>query len=171
MKNFLKYSRPFLLSIGVALLFFVVFFIITTVTKEKEPQPAPDITGVAYDETTLFSLSENFGLQGTALVFVDPMIEEDLLHVTSLMTANDGRSDVVAVSVSDHPFNVQKAEIEEMSLDEVRFVFDADGEMAKTYGISGTPVTYFIDKNGMIQDAHLGGISANTLNKAFNKIA
>ena len=171
MKNFLKHARPFLVSLCVAVVFLAVFFIITAITGDIEPQPAPDITGVAYDETSLYSLSENFGEHGTVLVFVDPMIEEDLLYLAKLMVLDISGEQVVAVSISDQPFAAQKTEIERLAVESVRFVFDTDGEMAKTYGISGSPVTYFIDKNGMILDAHLGHINTKTLEKSFAAIA
>lgn len=171
MNNLLKHARPFLVSLGVAVVFLAVFFIVTAVTGKKDPQPAPDITGVAYDETSLYSLSENFGDHGTVLVFLDPMIEEDLLYLAKLMMLDIDREQVVAVSISDQPFAAQKTEIERLAVESVRFVFDTDGEMAKTYGISGSPVTYFIDKNGMILNAHLGHINTKTLEKAFKQIA
>ena len=171
MKNFLKHSRPFLVAAAVALIFFISFLLVTKLAGKKDPQPAPDITGVAYDETSLYSLSENFGEHGTVLVFVDPMAEEDLQYLAELTAMDPDRQQVLAVSVSDQSFATQKAEIRRLALESVRFVFDLDGEMAKTYGISGTPVTYIIDKNGMILDAHLGHLNTKTLEKSFQKIA
>lgn len=171
MKNLLKHTRPFLVSLCVAVVFLAALFIISAVTEKKEPQPAPDITGVAYDETSLYSLSENYGTHGTVLVFLDPMKEEDLQYLSSLNAMDPKKEQVIAVSLSEEPFAAQKEKIEGAQLQETRILFDPNGEMAKTYGISGSPVTYFIDKNGMIVDARLGRINAKTLEKAFAKIA
>ncbi len=171
MNNFLKYTRPFLVSLCVAVIFLAAFFIITAIGGDKEPKPAPDITGVSADETSLYSLSENFGSHGTVLVFLDPMIEKDLLYLAEIMMMDPQREQVIAVSISKEPIAAQKSEIARLAVESVRFLFDVDGEMAKTYGISASPVTYFIDKNGMILDAHLGHINTQTLEKGFKKIA
>lgn len=171
MHSAFKYIRPFLLSLCIGLVFLAAFHIITAIGGDKDPQPAPEITGVCYDETSLYSLSENFGSHGTVLVFLDPMIEKDLLYLSEMMKMDPQGEQIIAVSISKEPFAAQKSEITRLAVESVRFLFDTDGEMAKTYGISASPVTYFIDKNGMILDAHLGHINTETLEKGFKKIA
>ena len=163
-------ARPFIIMAGVVLLFLASFYIVDSISKNKEPEPAPDITGVSYDEATLYSLSENFGATGTVLIFFDPYEEETMSLLEELIAAGGGRADIFAVSVSKEPIHAQKERLETLA-EGCRILFDTDGEMAITYGISGVPVTYFIDKNGMIQDAFLRGISAKTLESSFASIA
>lgn len=171
MKRIFSVLRPFIIMTGIVLLFVLCFYLVDALTRNKEPQPAPDFMALCYDESSLFSLSENFGQTGSAVVFFDPADEKSALHLAAVMVANGDRADVIGVSVSKEPFTAQKEQIEKYDLSSARILFDHEEKVAETYGISGVPVTYFIDKDGRIREAHLGGISAKTLEKCFQKIA
>lgn len=169
-EKILRLARPFIIMTGIVLLFAASFYIVDAVSKKKEPQPAPEITGVAYDETSLYSLSDHRGQKGTILTFFDPAQEDTVTLLETLIAANRGRVEILAVSVSALPIAEQKAFLSSVESG-CRILFDVDGKMAETYGISGVPVTYFIDKNGLIQDAFLRGISAKTLEETIAAIA
>lgn len=171
MKTFWKTARPFIVILAVVLIFLLTYWILDGIVQHKDPQPALDITGVEYDETSLFSLSDNYGKTGTALLFFDPAVSESTDLLGKVLEANGERVDVLAVSVSGEPMAAQKQPISELSLDSAHILFDVEGTMAKTYNITTTPITYFIDKNGLVQDAFLGKISADSLEKAIQEIA
>ncbi len=171
MKKFLNFLRPFLLVAVIAVIFVVALHIVDACTRNKKPQPAPDATLVAYDGTALFSLSDNRGKTGSVVVFFDPLQEKSAGPLADLLAANNGRADIIGISVSKESMDTQKEAIQKLGVDSARILFDLEGTAAKTYGISGVPVTYFIDKDGMILDAHLSGISAKTMEKCLNKIA
>ena len=65
----------------------------------------------------------------------------------------------------------QKRQLAELGIDFPHILFDLDGKMAETYNVHGTPVTYFIDKNGLIQDAFIASISEKSLRKALASLA
>ncbi len=171
--NSSRILRPFLIVLGVALVFILTFFILSLFIGDKEPQPAIDIVGVEKDGATLYSLSENFGKKGVALVF----FELEHRHSQEVMQrmvpkAKELGVEVVAVCVSDLSIkeSLQKMEALKMPLAE-HTLFDLQGEMAKKYNVSTAPCTYFIDKNGMMVDAYLGTISEDSIEKELKAIA
>jgi cytochrome c biogenesis protein CcmG/thiol:disulfide interchange protein DsbE len=48
--------------------------------------------------------------------------------------------------------------------------FDEDGKTAIDYGVSGTPETFLIDKNGVIRHKEIGPVDAAMLDKELSKI-
>lgn len=164
-----KNARRVLILLIVALIFVGAFFIAKGLLGEKEPQPAYDVSGVNY-EGKITSLSDHFNHQGTVLLFFDlqtPKAVELLEQVNKIAPNYD-----VAVMATLHGDDMEKKkqELEKLKIDPSIIIFDTDGEMAKTYNISATPITYFIDKNGNIVDAFVASISDETLKEAFESI-
>ena len=166
-----KIMRPFLVVLSVALIFFLTFYILTLFIHDKEPVPAPDIVGTRADGT-LYSLSENFGKQGVALIF----FELDHRHSQEAMEniipkAKELGIPVVAVCVSELSIEESQARIKELKLPAPDvLLFDIDGAMAKTYNVNPAPCSYFIDKNGMLLDAYPGPISAKSAEKELKEL-
>ena len=102
MQKIFSVLRPFLIMTGIVLLFVLCFYLVDAITRNKAPQPAPDFIALCYDETSLFSLSDNFGKSGSAVVFFDPAEEKSALHLAALLVANADRADVIGVSVSKY---------------------------------------------------------------------
>lgn len=48
-------------------------------------------------------------------------------------------------------------------------LLDADGEVSKAYGIASIPVTYFVDKNGIIRQIVRGSFVSENLTEAQSK--
>lgn len=172
MKNLPKYGRTAIVAAGVAIVFIVVYFIVSAIWKPKEPQYAPDITGVTADGQSLYSLADNFGKTGTVLVFFNHDTGKAIELMQQLTAAAPNYAvDVVAVATGKGSIEEQKAIMQQNNITIFpHTLFDLDGEMAKTYNVNGTPVTYFIDKNGIVVDAFIASISEKSLNKALASI-
>lgn len=168
-----KAARPILVIAGVAIVFLISYFIISAVWKEDEPQYAYDITGVTADGETLYSLSDNYGSTGTVLIFFNHDTGKAIELMQQLSAAApDYHVDVIAVATGEGTIEEQKAIMEENGITVFpHTLFDLDGEMAKTYNIHGTPITYFIDKNGLITEAFVASISEKSLHKCLAAIA
>lgn len=156
--------RTFLIVLSVALIFFLTFFILSLFIGKREPQPAIDIVGVTADGQSLYSLSESFGKESVVLVF----FELEHRHSQEVMQriipkAEELGVKVVAVCVSELSIEQSLARMKELEMPlPEHLLFDLKGEMAKTYNVTAPPCSYFIDKNGMIIDAYLGTISAQS---------
>ena len=167
-----KMMRTFLVVLVVALIFYLTFFVLTLFIKDQEPAPAPDIIGAQADGT-LYSLSENFGKQGVALIF----FELEHRHSQDAMgniipKAKELGVPVVAVCVSDLSVEQSQARMKELELPTPDILlFDVEGTMAETYRVDPPPCSYFIDKNGMLRDAYPGPISEKSAEKELKEIA
>lgn len=160
-----KNSRRVLIIGGVALLFLIAY-LVAGLLIGKEPQPALDITGPD-EKGTLHSLSDHFGKHPTVLLFFDTKTDkatELLEQVAALEKDYDAK--VMAVAVNGD-YEEQKSALEKMGARPSLLLFDVEGEMAKTYNVSTTPVTYFIDKSGMVQNVFLSSITDKTLKKTL----
>ncbi len=169
-----KYGRSALIVGAVAMVFLAAYLIISALWIPKDPKPAPDLTGVTADGKTLYSLSDNRGKSGTVLLFFDTETPKalELMQQLSAAVPKYETVDVVAVSVGKGSIEEQLSALKEQEITLFpHILFDTDGEMAKTYNIGNTPITYFIDKNGLIQDAYVASISEKSLEKALKSIA
>ncbi len=172
MKKSTKYVRTALILIAVALIFLISYLIIASVWKKNEHRYAPDITGVTADGKSLYSLSENLSRTGTLLVFFDHDTEKavELLQLISTV-APDYDVDVMAVATGEGTIEQQLTILKENEITVFpHTLFDLDGEMAETYNVTETPVTYFIDKTGRINDAYISSISEKSLRKELSAI-
>jgi hypothetical protein len=62
---------------------------------------------------------------------------------------------VLAINVGDREPDYA-AHIEESGYEHVWFGRDGKGEIARLYGVRSIPVTYLLDREGVIQYAHVG---------------
>lgn len=174
MRSFFKMTRPVWVVLATALLFIGLFFLIRALWRDPAPQAAPDITGVTADGESLYSLSDNRGRCGTVLIFFDLSTGKarDLMLLLSETAPRYPKADVIAVSTGEGSVSEQVAAMREAGITVFpHTLFDLDGEMARIYNIHGTPITYFIDKNGLVQEAFVASISAKSLEKALSAIA
>ena len=167
-----KIMRPFLIVLSVALVFCLTFFILTLFIQDKEPAPAPDLVGPQADGT-LYSLSENFGKQGVALIFFELKHRHSQEAMEKIVPkAKELGIPTIAVCVSDLSIEESQARIKELKLPAPDvLLFDVEGKMAETYHVDPAPCSYFIDKNGMLRDAYPGPISEKSAEKELKEIA
>ena len=166
MKKIWKYGRTTLVVLGVLLVFAISYLIVSSILNKNENRYAPDICGVTADKKS-YSLSDNLNKTGTLLIFFDcdtPKAVELMQSISKL--APSYNVDVMAVSTGEGTIEEQIALMKEKEITVFpHTLFDVDGEMAKTYNIKETPITYFIDKTGRICDAYVASISEKSLKK------
>lgn len=167
-----KIMRPFIVILAVALIFFLSFFVLSLfINEDKAPQPAPDVVGPKADGS-IYSLSDNFGKQGVALIFFELEHRHSVEAMQHLIPkAKEQKVEVVAVCVSQLPIEQSLAKMKELEIPQgTHTLFDLEGEMAKAYALTTAPCTYFIDKNGMIRDAYPGPISESSAEKELKAL-
>ncbi|GGR29886.1 TlpA family protein disulfide reductase [Deinococcus ruber] len=76
---------------------------------------------------------------------------------------------VVGVVFSDKDLNGIKSFIQQYGL-AYPSLLDPKLDTAISYGVSGVPETFFIDKNGMVRGYDQGGLTADRLNAGLNSI-
>ncbi len=167
-----KVMRPFLVVLAVALVFILTFYILTLFIHDKEPAPAPDLVGAQADGS-VYSLSENFGKQGVALIFFELEHRHSQEAMENIVPkAKELGVPTVAVCVSELSIEESQARIQELKLPAPDvLLFDVEGTLAETYHVDPAPCSYFIDKNGMLRDAYPGPISAASAEKELKEIA
>lgn len=117
---------------------------------------APDFTlpTLAGEELTLSDL------QGRAVLlnfwYLDcPPCKEEMPYLDAAGKSYDGRAHVVVLNVGDSESAVERyfgdAELN------MEVPFDFNGRVAAEYRIGFTPTTFFIDSNGVIRFAKIGG--------------
>lgn len=169
-----KYGKTAFIVAAVAVVFLAAYLIISALWQPREAQPALNVTGVTADGSSLYSLSDNQGKSGTVLIFFDLKTGNAVETMTLLshVAADYPSVDVMAVSTGEGTIPEQLASMKELGITAFpHTVFDLDGEMAKTYNVHGTPVTYFVDKNGLVQDCFISVISEKSMRKAMDRIA
>lgn len=171
MSRFLKGGHPVLVIIGVALIFLITFMAVTLLWGGTKEQPAYDVTGVLSDGKTLYSLSDNYGKTGSVLLFYDM---EDATSAELMETfaaiAPEYKADILAVSISQKPMEEQLQMLKEAGITFPHLLFDPEGTIAETYNVHVPPTTYFIDKNGLVQDVYPGPISEKSIRKELKAI-
>lgn len=64
---------------------------------------------------------------------------------------------ILTVNIGEKQEVVQAfAEVRKLSM---RILLDEDGSIARTYRVSGIPVSFFIDREGVIRARHLGPLN------------
>lgn len=167
-------QKRILILLGVVATFLVAFLLVSFLMKSvgKQKMPAreiagPDAAGI------LHALSDERGEDGAVLIFFDtntPQATNLLETISSL--EKDYQSKVIAIAINGE-YDHQKKEIAKLKLSkETLVLYDVENKMAETYNVSATPVTYFIDKNGMMLKKYsfLGSIKESTLKEAFSAI-
>ncbi len=163
--------RTVFILIGVFVLIFVIYLVLSVLFKEKSA--AYDFTGVAADGSHV-TLSDNYTKRGTALVFYDTETPRAVETVQQLEKAAKKfpTVDLITVSIDAGTLKERIAKSEKAGLTALpHSLYDVDGELAKLYNISATPCIYFIDKDGIVQDGYIGIISEDSLQSELEGIA
>lgn len=162
-------KRRIWIILGLVLICLAAYLLASLILGGK-PQPAYNIIGPD-QKGTLHSLSDQFGRRGTVLLFFDTKTEK-AIELLEQIAGLSGNYDVNVVTVAvNGDYEKQKKELARLKLPEkILVLFDVEGEMAKTYNINSTPVTYFIDKNGMVQDVFLSSITDKSLKKSMDAL-
>ncbi|MBQ7090944.1 MAG: TlpA family protein disulfide reductase [Clostridia bacterium] len=163
--------RTILILIGIFILIFAIYLVLSILLKEKAP--AYDFTGTAADGSHI-TLSDNYTKCGTAVLFYDTATPRAVDTVKQLEKAAKKFKtvDFITVSVDEGTLEEQVAKSKEAGLTPFdHSLYDMDGKLAKLYNISATPCLYFIDKDGIVQDAYLGIISDDSLQSELENIA
>ncbi len=84
-----------------------------------------------------------------------PPCKEEMPYLDAVGKAYEGRAHVVVLNIGDSESSVERyfgdAELN------MRVPFDFDGRIAAEYSIGFTPTTFFIDSDGIIRFAKIGG--------------
>lgn len=164
-------ARTVFILIGIFVLIFVLYLVLSVLLKEKAP--AYDFTGVAADGSHV-TLSDNYEKCGSLILFYDT--ETPRAVDTYLQVAKAAKKfptvDIITVSVDAGTLEERIAKSTEAKLTPFdHSLYDVDGKLAELYNISATPCLYFIDKDGIVQDAYLGIISEDSLQSELKAIA
>ena len=163
----MKYLKMACVCLVVALVFIAAYFIIKPFIEEDKE--AIDFSGGTASGEVL-SLSDNFGKTGTVLCFFDPQAEQSLQLVEQLVDTVNGRADIIAVAVTD----LEAQDALALMSDKIKTIehLIVDGtEAVEKYRISSPPITYFIDRDGLVISTYLYKISDKSLNKELDKLA
>ena len=165
-------GRTVLIIVAVFILMIVLYLALTVIFKEKPP--AVDFTGVSASSSHV-TLADNYGKSGTLLVFYDTETEKavETMKLIQKHAPDYPTVDILSVSVDQGTLEerVAKAKKAGITLDD-HSLFDVDGEIAKLYGVTTQlPCLYFIDKDGIVQDAYPVNITESTLESELENIA
>lgn len=161
-----KNTKRILIIIAVAIVFALSLMIASLLLRGKEPKPALNITGVAEDGS-LVSLSDHFGKKSTVLLFFD-IETPKALELLEQIDALAPQYEVEVMAVACHgEMKEQKKKLSELEIDMGNILYDIEESATKTYNVGATPVTYFIDKSGMVREVFLSSITDKTLEKAL----
>jgi len=134
-----------------------------TIKAPSEKSQAPEITVVSLDnqQQTLTSLKGKVVLLNFWATWCPPCREEipSMMKLNSFMAGKPFQ--MICVSVDEGG----KKAIEEFFKNSgfsLPAYTDATGQAAKTYGITGVPETFVIDKNGVIVKKVIGGLDWNS---------
>lgn len=131
--------------------------------KPVEKKPAPSISVVSMDDTqlNLDALKGKVVLLNFWATWCPPCREE----IPSMMKLNQAMAgkpfQMVCISV-DEGGKKAVAEFFKNTGFSLPAYFDATGQAAATYGITGVPETFVIDKNGIIAKKVIGGMDWNS---------
>ena len=158
--------RSIAVAVGVLALVAVIFLLLTL--THKEPQHALDFT-VGARSGQVLRLSDNFGKRGTVVMFIDPELEgsNDLLE---RVAAKKGDCALLALSVSVLPESEQLSLLPESVRELDGICFECSDAVEK-YNVSHAPITYFIDKDGLVREAYVGAMRDKSIEKCIKMIA
>ena len=167
-----KALRPFLITLIVALVLILTFYILTLFIGKRDPQPAIDLAGKDVEGSTI-SLSSYQDKSGVALVYFELEHRHSQEVVQRILPkAKELGVEVIAVCQTDLSAAECLARMKELEMPTPEhLLLDPKGELSAVYKVSTAPCTYFIDKNGMILDAYLGTISEQSAEKELRAIA
>lgn len=133
----------------------------------KKPSKSIDFSATAYNGETV-TLSQSYKDSGTVLIFIDPEVEGSTALLSSIIT-NKKSAQIIAVSVSELETDKQ-LELLPDDIKELKYLIFDSADVIKDYNIGNAPVTYFIDKDGLVQYVFIGNIKEKTIQSYIEKI-
>ena len=128
------------------------------VSKVTEKSPAPDITvkDLKGGAVTLSSLKGKVVLLNFWATWCPPCREEipSMVRLDKAMAGKPFR--MLAVSIDEGGTPAVESFLKESGHGTLPVFLDADGAAPKTYGITGVPETFIIDKNGILVKKVIG---------------
>ncbi len=134
----------------------------------KKPQKAHDFSAGTHNGQVI-SLYDNLGKSATVLIFIDPEVEGSNVVLEKLLSQKDN-IDIIAVSVSSLDEKKQRELLPKSAFTIEKLCFEGS-EAVEKYNIGNAPITYFIDKDGYVQEAYVGNIKPESIEKIIKKIA
>lgn len=157
-------TRNFFIFLGIAVL--VVVVCLGASLLFKKPQKFIDFT-VTLEDNTEFTLSDSVNTAPTVLVFADPDDEYTKSVFEALGDTGDVRLVALTTSELEKADQLDKFSLVAQNADVLvlnsRPALDA-------YNVSAAPITYFIDKDGYVQDVFIGKFKPETAKKSLKKI-
>lgn len=157
--------RNYAIATGVLLLVIVIYLVLSVVVKQ--PPRAYDFT-VGTHKGEVIRLSDNYGKSASVVIFIDPQVEGSTELLSRLLSQAQG-ADVIALSVSALSEEEQTAMLSADILGMEKLCFESSDAIEK-YNIGNAPVTYFIDKEGLVRQAMIGPVSDASIQKSLKKI-
>lgn len=161
----MKRFRGILVAAGVLALVAAIYFMLTLF--HKEPDHAIDFTVGAHTGQVL-RLSDNYGKRGSIVMFIDPGIEGSNALMERIAQRADGAF-FFALSVSGLPEEEQLALLPESVRGLEGLCFECSDAVEK-YNVGHAPLTYFIDKDGIVREAYVGAMRDSSIEKCVKMI-
>lgn len=157
--------RGIAVGLGALALVAVIYFSLTLM--HREPEHAFDFAVGAHNGQVV-RLSDSFGKRGTVVMFIDPEIEgsNDLLE---RIAAKKGGCALLALSISALPEDEQLSLLPESVRELDGLCFECSDAVEK-YNVSHAPITYFIDKDGLVREAYVGAMRDKSIEKCIKMI-
>ncbi|WP_425805077.1 TlpA family protein disulfide reductase [Desulfitobacterium sp. Sab5] len=100
-----------------------------------------------------------------------PACKDELPEIEKFYEKNKGRIEILTINIT---YNDRLADIRAIlakNSDQFPVLLDEEENHSVTdlYGVYGIPASFFIDKNGFIQDHHVGGMTLTTLEEGMKK--
>ena len=168
--NMTGFVKPLLMIVGaVAAVLAVAFLAAGLMGGNKELGTAVDFTATdAAGES--FTLSKNYG-GGVALIFLDRSQGDGIAHLTNMAAAKEGRSvKTVLVAVGEKGGEDITAYLKDNKLSADMVIPDEKGEIASLYNVTTCPITYFIDREGIVRGVSLSNLTPTAAGKYYGYI-
>jgi len=134
-----------------------------SVKAPSEKSQAPEISAVSLDnqQLTLASLKGKVVLLNFWATWCPPCREEipSMIKLNSFMAGKPFQ--MVCVSVDEGGKKAVEEYLKNSGFSLPAYI-DPSGQVSKTYGITGVPETFVIDKNGVIVKKVIGGLDWNS---------
>lgn len=168
--NTTGFVKPLLLIfVAVVAVLAVAFGAASIMGGDKELGDAIDFTAVDAAGKN-FTLSKNYE-GGVALIFFDRSQGDGVAHLTNMAAAkqNTGvKTVLIAIGESGGEGITSYLKENNLSVDVV--IPDEKGEIASLYNVSACPITYFIDRNGIVRGVSLSNLTPTAAEKYYGYI-
>lgn len=116
---------------------------------------APDMPAVPKGKPALVNFFASWCL---------PCVEEQ-----PLLVSMKDRIDIYGVAYKDKP-SATKGFLKKLGNPYKAYITDADGRLGITWGISGVPETFALDKDGIVRARHVGPLTARDVEKLLEAL-